>query len=194
LDLKKYTEAAIKTESVIDAIDTNKDRLLSILEILISAGNMLDDLKKNIFYGREIDNDKFFKQSRNVLDSVHSLEVYQKGNTDLLNQNNLKSNFLDIDTRVFHGVIGIATESTEMLEALYKTLQTGKLDKVNLEEESGDSMWYTAILLDALGINWDNSMNKNIKKLKARYKEKEFKETNANNRDLESEREILEND
>jgi len=193
MDLQKYTESAMKTEAVLNDVYTNQVRLINILKISIAAGNMLDDLKKNIFYGREIDNTKYFQQFNLALDSLHSLEIYQPGaHKKPLDQNELIDQDMKIDSRIFHGAIGMATESTEMLEALLKYLETGELDKVNLAEECGDSDWYEAILLNALGQDWEKNMKKNIKKLKLRYEKQQFEAENANNRDLDSEREILE--
>jgi ribosomal protein S17E len=50
-----------------------------------------------------------------------------------------------------------------------------------------------AIAMDELGTDFETEMKRNIEKLKARYPEK-FEENLAENRDLEKEREILEQD
>ena len=94
--------------------------------------------------------------------------------------------------RLLHAGIGLATESGELLDALKKHIFYGKeLDTINLGEEIGDMFWYCAIIADELGFNFDEIMEKNITKLKARYGEK-FTEMAANCRDLKVEREILE--
>jgi len=94
--------------------------------------------------------------------------------------------------RLLHAGIGLSTESGEFLDALKKHIFYGKeLDKVNLGEEIGDLFWYIAIVCDELGINIENTMQNNIDKLKARYGEK-FSEEDAENRDLNKERKILE--
>lgn len=191
MDLEEYTSAAIKTESTLSEFKTNENRLLSILEVLISTGNMLDMVKKNIFYGKEIDSNKFFEYSQKTLESLHSIEIYSVGSKLPKEQNTLSVQQNDIDPRVAHGIIGIHTESTELLEALYAKLTTGKLDAVNTAEEIGDISWYTAILLDSIGQDWDKVMNTNLKKLKARYGDS-FESDNAINRDIELERKILE--
>jgi NTP pyrophosphatase (non-canonical NTP hydrolase) len=51
-----------------------------------------------------------------------------------------------LTNRTFHGVIGLVTETGEMLEALQKK----KLDKINLLEECGDALWYLAIKINEL--------------------------------------------
>ncbi len=95
--------------------------------------------------------------------------------------------------RLLHGGIGLATEAGEFLDALKKHVFYGKeLDKVNLREEMGDIFWYCAIIADQLDVDFADVMERNITKLKARYGEK-FSETKANTRDLDTERQILEN-
>ncbi|PIK15469.1 MAG: hypothetical protein CES88_01755 [Halobacteriovorax sp. JY17] len=94
--------------------------------------------------------------------------------------------------RLLHAGIGLSTESGEFLDALKKHIFYGKeLDRVNLAEEMGDLFWYLAIVADELGVDMSDVMARNIEKLKARYGEK-FSEEKAENRDLESERKILE--
>ncbi|MCB9063007.1 MAG: nucleoside triphosphate pyrophosphohydrolase family protein [Halobacteriovoraceae bacterium] len=94
--------------------------------------------------------------------------------------------------RLLHGAIGLATESGEFLDALKKHIYYGKeLDRVNLAEELGDLFWYMAIIADELEVNFEPIMSTNIAKLKARYGEK-FSEQAAENRDLKTERLILE--
>lgn len=94
--------------------------------------------------------------------------------------------------RLLHAGIGLATESGEFLDALKKSIFYGKeLDTVNLKEELGDVLWYMAIAMDVLGTDFETEMEKNIKKLKARYGEK-FSQGSAEKRDLKKEREALE--
>jgi NTP pyrophosphatase (non-canonical NTP hydrolase) len=94
--------------------------------------------------------------------------------------------------RLLHGSCGIATEAGELLDALKKHIFYGKeTDTVNVVEEVGDLMWYCAIILDELGVEFEDVMEKNINKLKARYGEK-FSEASATTRNLDKERKILE--
>lgn len=94
--------------------------------------------------------------------------------------------------RLLHGACGIETEAGELLDTMKKHIFYGKdIDTVNIVEEVGDLMWYCAIILDELNVSFEDVMEKNINKLKARYGEK-FTETRANTRDLEQERTILE--
>jgi NTP pyrophosphatase (non-canonical NTP hydrolase) len=95
--------------------------------------------------------------------------------------------------RLLHAGMGMVTEAGEFVDMLKKHLFYGKpLDLVNLGEEIGDSMWYIALAVDILQTTLDDVMSVNIAKLKARYPDK-FTEFHAENRDLVTERKILEN-
>jgi hypothetical protein len=85
----------------------------------------------------------------------------------------------------------MATEATELLEALYKMLETGELDEVNAIEENGDTMWYQALLLRALESSFEQSGSINIEKLYKRFPDK-FDNNKAIYRDVQKERELLE--
>lgn len=183
MNLKDYTEAAKLTESVIDTINVNRESLESVISIFINAGNILDDLKKNIYYGREFDKNKLAIQISKIAQEVKTIDIqkfYEPDNLDI-----------SISTRTLHAILGIATEGTEMVEALNKVLSGEEIDIINLAEENGDINWYQAIMLDDLGQDWDKMLEVNISKLNNRYKSKTFEAENANNRDLDSEREIL---
>lgn len=91
-----------------------------------------------------------------------------------------------------HMVLGMQTESAELADVFKKKLAYNKdIDWVNVKEEIGDQMWYICNLCNLH--NWDirEIMQTNIKKLEVRYPER-FSESNAINRNLEVERNILE--
>lgn len=93
---------------------------------------------------------------------------------------------------LLHAAMGISTEAGELLDAVKKHLFYGKpLDVVNIQEELGDLYWYMSVLCEWLGCTHEELMERNIDKLKVRYPEK-FTSDKAINRDLESERKVLE--
>lgn len=97
-----------------------------------------------------------------------------------------------VSPRVEHAVMGLVTEAGECMDAIKKTKIYGKpFDKVNILEEAGDTLWYISILLDELGVTYEEVMAKNIAKLAKRYPEK-FTEENALKRDIDAERKVLE--
>jgi NTP pyrophosphatase (non-canonical NTP hydrolase) len=95
--------------------------------------------------------------------------------------------------KLLHYVLGLCTETGELQDALKKFVAYGKpIDKVNLKEELGDVLWYIARICGELNFSFEEIMEININKLKARYGEK-FTEEAALNRDLNKERKVLEN-
>lgn len=186
-DLKQYVQDAIRTESRIESIRTNRYALTGLLKLHIATGNLLDMVKKNVFYNKPIDSDAWDKH----LNVVKSLPTNQDISSVSQEQQYVQSD-INIDPRLFHAIIGIATESTELLEAILKALDNGTdIDHVNVQEELGDLNWYQAIAVDASDADWDKILETNITKLKHRYPDK-FTSENAINRDLDTERKILE--
>lgn len=103
--------------------------------------------------------------------------------------------YLDaVGPRLIHASMGLVTEAAEFQDALKKALFYGKtLDTTNLKEEMGDILWYLALAMDALDTDFDAEQDRVIRKLKARYPSK-FENELAENRDLATERQILESD
>ncbi len=179
----EYVPNAIRTESHLDKIKTNEIFLTSVINILVHFGNMLDQIKKHTFYGKPYDMadlGQHMAMARETFKTMETLTPEEiEGHERVMNTN----------TRIFHSIVGIATESTELLEAL--DLYGVRPDNVNILEEFGDIAWYTALGIDELGGDWENILEKNIDKLRARYPEK-FTSEAAINRDLDAERAILE--
>ena len=92
-----------------------------------------------------------------------------------------------------HMVLGMQTEVAEIADAYKKHVAYGRdLDLVNVKEEIGDLMFYVVNMCNIHDWDLRDIMQTNIDKLKARYPG-EFTNENAINRDLETERQILEN-
>lgn len=97
--------------------------------------------------------------------------------------------------RLQHAAFGFCTESGEFADMLKKHIFYGDaLDEVNLAEEIGDLLWYAALACNALEINLEDVMVRNLKKLHGktgRYKD-QFTEDEALHRNLDQERKNLE--
>lgn len=101
-------------------------------------------------------------------------------------------NYYQQNPRVLHASMGLVTEAAELQDALKKASFYGKeLDITNIKEEAGDMLWYLALLFDAIGTDFETEQARVIAKLKARFPDK-FTEEKAENRDLVTERAILE--
>ena len=152
----------------------------------IATGNILDQIKKHAFYNREYN---YAAIDHNIVTVGKNLTTLSMLTVDDLSD---AETTLDIDPRIFHALLGAATESVELLEAL--EFNGADMDLVNIGEEFGDLNWYQAIFCDAAGIKWDDILEVNAQKLlksdKARYKDG-FSNEDANERNLTDEREVL---
>lgn len=154
----------------------SQELFVDILDSAIEALNDLDQIKKALFYGRDMNENLTFAEqhSRRNDIQIHGLHPDPKAGMRLL-----------------HGIIGIATEAAEMLEALRQGIEGGVFDLTNVAEEVGDNQWYAAAILRALKTDFESVQRTNIAKLRARFPNK-FTEFDANNRNLDVERAILE--
>lgn len=195
MDLEEYITLATRTESRPENITANPQLIVNLLTLFTCSGRMLDQLKKHVFYNRPYDADKFNLDYQSMVATLQHMTWIQINGTDAQMGNEPIKN---INPRLFHAIIGIATEATELCEALLDTQLQNEIDLVNLREEIGDVSWYIAILFDTLQEighdgTWEDVLERNIEKLRARFPDK-FTNEDANNRDLETERQILEKD
>jgi len=97
----------------------------------------------------------------------------------------------DFDNKL-HMALGIATEAGELLDNYKKNLAYGKsIDTINVIEEMGDCFWYLVNLCRMMQVDPEEVMEINVRKLMVRYPTK-FTEQDANERNLDAEREALE--
>ncbi len=123
------------------------------------------------------------------MDFLEYQELSQRTNTEDKTEIQERLTKLNLDS--LHALIGISTESGELLDAFKKHIFYGKeIDQANIKEEIGDLMWYVALLCNANGFDFYKILETNIEKLKARYPEG-FTKEQATERDLAKEREIL---
>jgi NTP pyrophosphatase (non-canonical NTP hydrolase) len=198
MNLPQYIKAALETESVIPNVTTDVDNLQAVLSSVIAAGNLLDVIKKDTFYGLPKDEDKLAKRTTRLEENAVLLRR-AAGHTEALTRRKLAGDestvrtLTNINPRVVHAIIGLATEAVELLEALHEAVENGtELDGVNILEELGDLNWYHAIAVDALGGDWEQIQETNIAKLRKRNKGKSFNADATINRDVDAERALLE--
>ena len=88
--------------------------------------------------------------------------------------------------RLMTGAIGINAEGGEVMEIVKKLVFQGKPwnqeTKDHLVKELGDTVWYIDQCLIALDVSLDEVVNKNIKKLEARYPGGQFDAWYSENR------------
>lgn len=129
----------------------------------------LDHLKRVIAYGDKL-------RMEQVSD-LHSASSLHKGGT-----------YGDLA----HGLLGIITESLELIPILLRVLKLQSIDDHNLVEELGDQRFYQQLVMNAIGLTpeWVDTVNR--RKLQKRYDGLDFKADKALNRDLDAERKELE--
>lgn len=200
--VKDYPELAGRTETkAFVGKEFDKESFKQFIQFAVLSSQMLDLFKKRFFYNREIDVGKFddlYPQLIGLLEKMESSKLdflNLKGNAK--SEKNLSFSEKDVDLlRILHASIGVITEGGELVEALEKGFAGEELDFVNIAEENGDVDWYQAILYNiakerGLSINEESVRERNVRKLMKRYPDG-YADVNANVRDLESERKILE--
>lgn len=149
--------------------------LEEVLQEFIRWGNALDGIKKSLMYGRDYLSHPW-SRGEGPAPVNHVIPVPD-----------------EIDQRLIHAMLGVATEGVEMMEAVQAFFFRGKkFDQTNLQEEFGDTEWYRAFGLANLNQTDEANRIQNDTKLEARFGST-FTEEAANNRDLENERRLLEN-
>ena len=171
-------ESAVTASGAYHAEMVDDGMLRDALNDAIESLKTLDVIKKALFYGRPIP------------PNYEQADVAQYGAVQVHMLHNESQKGIDL----LHGILGLATESGEMLEALAKSLSTGQpIDLVNLAEENGDVDWYQAMMARVMGTTFEMWQKTNIAKLRKRFPNG-FAEYDAQqeNRDLAGERAILE--
>jgi hypothetical protein len=219
MNFEQYQPLALKTESLPVSIEMNQFALHALLELAIAAGNVMDQVKRRIFYGSAITAEKIvphLEMVANIADYIGEgvdgpLDINTRLDSDQMaieRQEAQDPALVSLDDRnlnirLLHAALGRFTESTEQLEALRAQFEGKGLDIVNYAEESGDSSWYDAIEVDELTKLSGGTITKgmiqlrNIEKLqgngklKGRYADGDFDVVRALRRDLNNERIIL---
>lgn len=218
ITMNEYQELAGKTASpitqeVVDRFYQCSSLISNHLLGLAANAQILDGLKKYIFYGNNKilvdmglgDPAEYTKDARNYLPLT-------LGRTTFAHQVAV--------VELVHGLLGIFTEGMEILEAIEPVFcqrhdSLNALQRavhledaiVNLAEEAGDVQWYIPRLIEAIRLLQSCCCSQkgahhiatlgsvgvtNINKLATRYPDK-FNEKDAAFRDLSKEAEVLEN-
>ena len=184
MDLKTadYEVAASSTTPPI--VHTTAVRAAVIFHLLsefAKAGSNLDKyLKKPLVYGPTRVTEEHVAQFAGLADIDEPLGEYA---------------LTDEQAMFAHGVVGVATEAGELVEALMDVWFFKKpWDRTNVLEEGGDVLWYVVRFLKAAGYTLPEAMERNILKLTNRHHRdgKTFNPEADRNRDTAAERALLE--
>ena len=194
MELKEFQGLALRTESQISGIKLNRENLITLLKVVVEVTEILDGIKKAAFYNKtsKLEGDLGTRLAT-LARLIAALEWQNSGRGPLGAILDAEETLPNVDPRVFHGVLGIITESGELASALLKSVEDPEhvIDAVNIQEEMSDIAWYKAILHDSLSLDWNQGLENVINKLRVRYPEK-YSDEAATNRDLFAERVELE--
>lgn len=70
---------------------------------------------------------------------------------------------------LYHAVLGLTSEAGEAAGILQKEYQEHPFDAEHMKKELGDCCWMIAEACTALGIKFEDVLETNIEKLRARY-------------------------
>lgn len=168
---------------------TEKDRFLKLLSLLADYSvicEQLDVFKKGIFYGKQ--------EALNAVDELSKPEFVSHIEANF--RSSLAEAGFDF-VNLLHGTVGLATETGELVDAFAQPLSEGRpFDYVNIGEETGDTTWYQARILETIKKTFEEVQVANIRKLQdkaaGRYKKDGFSSEEAINRDTVTERSNLE--
>lgn len=194
MELEEFKGLALRTESQIEGIKLNRENVALLLRMFVSLSEVLDGLKKAAFYNKtEKLDSEFSAHLSDIAKAGEKLAWSVSGRGVLGTLIDSDESVPNVSPRVFHGILGILTESGELGEALLKSFENGDhvIDAVNVQEEMSDIAWYEAILHDELGLNWEQGLVNVIEKLRIRYPDK-YSDYAAANRNLAAERAALE--
>ena len=193
MELNQFQGLALRTESQISGIKLNAGNLVSLLKVVIEVTEILDAVKKAVFYNKTAKLEGDLTARLHALATLIEALSWQNSGRGPVGAIMAEETIKNVDPRVFHGILGIITESGELASALLKSIENEDtpIDPVNIQEEMSDIAWYKAILHDSLNLDWGQGLENVINKLRIRYPEK-YSDDAAANRDLESERAALE--
>ena len=208
-----YVNGAIRTESGrFDAQNVDADTIKTVFKLVIAAGQAADALKRALYYGKPL-NEQKLHEAMSLAKNATAEYDHPLPSLDLKGYSTVPA----VNPRIVHAAVGLVTESTEIVEKVLKSFETGEdFDYANLFEELGDGQWYTALAIHT-AMQEDHSSDlhahpqlppeqvkangfrewsfeaiweKNLSKLKARYPNL-FETDKAFNRDLSAEQKAL---
>lgn len=171
MNIGQYEQVAPRTAS--DNVHfsvVNPGVMKVVIENVLAEAADLDAVKKGLFYGKPQDR----------------LKVWHEYKSPMLPDRRER---LVENRYLLHGVLGLVTESLELLEMVYeRVIKEGEpLTREELVDETGDTMWYQNLILRFAESGFEEAAGANIAKLSKRFPAGTFSLDDWNNRDKNSE-------
>lgn len=181
----EYVKMVNDLESIVNVAEVDES-FEDVCRAYAALGEVLDGYKRSIFYGTK---DRLTEKKVPKM-----YEAFKHLNNAIRECGTQDSIPLKLNTRYVHAILGLATESAELLENI---INKKDID-LNAIEELGDCQFYVVVGADAAAqalkmpkncedcVEW--VMNVNHSKLaKKRFKSGKFSQDEAINRDINSE-------
>lgn len=182
LTIKDFENDVARTSAPVTALQ--KSRLMEVWESDIGvefrdallSGFPTDALKSYVYYNTPKDVAKELEDFKKLLKNTEA---------------EVTINLSDATVEFVHGFLGLKSEVGEVAQAYYKGLFNGvPMDIGELKGELGDALFFITQMARSHGLTLEEVMEANIAKRLKRFP-KGFSETDAVNRDIKAENEIL---
>lgn len=188
-DNGNYQQFVLNLTSKPETYNLHRDIVSSLvagLDRLAPASLELDHLKRVLTYGEKL------RINTPILTfpachAIASARKAQEDGTEMTEESRKR-------LLLAHALLGKITEALELAPILTAVLLGEEFDTVNLVEELGDDAFYTALAHHAIDGSSGATVYSNVRKLAKRYKGGAFTREEAINRNLDVERDSLEND
>lgn len=165
MELNDYLEEALKTEISIDAVNINKEQLKNLLMITKHTMNMLNVVKRNVFYKEDIDNDYILEECYKLNETMQGF-VSHNTKLDAGDEYPIDDG---LDLRIFHAIFGVICQSRPLSQLLLDALEQNHFDLVKIRQELSDSHFFQALFYNSSGMDWNRSLELNLESLRKKY-------------------------
>lgn len=146
MQLDDYIEQSARTLSP-EFHEIPEWKIFAVLDQVRQIAKMADGLKKQLYYGKG-------SYQIEQLSTIYATKDRKA---------------VEIPVDILHAALGLVTEAGEIVELVMGQMRTGLQDITHLREESGDLVWYWALLMRAMSADGGEILQENIDKLRKRY-------------------------
>lgn len=173
-------QTELTASGVFNPSEVGVGEFCAVLAAVVDAARTMDLYKKLMFRKR-------------TRAEVQGLTIYNPLWTPLDDASNGFAKDLDKFADLFHGIVGLITETGELAEVLLNFVDhEAQPDIHNVREEIGDNLWYLARLVKWADTTFPDEMARNIAKLRARHGAAGFNKEADIHRNLSNERAVIE--
>ncbi len=207
---EEYRQGVLRTESGrFDADNVGSRLALSVFNLFIEASKAVDAVKRAVYYGKPLNTEKLKEAINGARACVNEDILF----SEPVRLDGFREDDPPLSPRIIHAILGLCTESGELLESAVQCLESCMpFDYMNFLEELGDVAWYEALAIETAktedpeaSVEDDNAAEphgsprewtheaiweKNLAKLRKRYPEK-FTTSCAFNRDTDAEKQAM---